>query len=472
MWSCAVITVIEALRAFDIIYVLNTPRKTEVLSILTTNNLLGEGGGNVGRGSGLRHDSLRPLLRLRDLVCHQSLPQHAGRGGFMSAVLPYGPPSEAESLHARARPALRLRHRDCPDLAGADCGRALCVVAAVCRDGSERVLFQAGDPDTGQLSQRLGSGRHRAQILEHGADPGAGADLHALLFQHGGVRLQPILLAVQYLCCCRSSRPAISCRSRSSSSRCSSSTTAVELPIWLSNSGKLNGSTWGLILIHIAFQSGFCTFVLSNYMKLLPKSLNEAARIDGAGVWKQYWQIIMPLTLPALAALATLEFTWIYNDFFWAVVLEQQGADRPITSSLANLGGEFFTDDNLIAAASMFVALPTLIVYFALQRYFIAGSDDRGGKGVARSGLRPKNGQRPNRMIECPATRANSGVKRTSRRRNIAFGPPAGLSGMGARGDWGPLRHCFPGSAGGRGAGVGLRSVSSPLDWNAYLFLI
>jgi multiple sugar transport system permease protein len=147
----------------------------------------------------------------------------------------------------------------------------------------------------------------------------------------------------------------------------------VPLPEFLSNSGKLNGSVLGLILIHVAFQSGFCTFVLSNYMKLLPQSLTEAARIDGAGVWKQYWQIILPLTLPALAALATLEFTWIYNDFFWAVVLEQQGADRPITSSLANLGGQFFTDDNLVAAASMYVALPTLIVYVALQRYFIAG---------------------------------------------------------------------------------------------------
>jgi multiple sugar transport system permease protein len=147
----------------------------------------------------------------------------------------------------------------------------------------------------------------------------------------------------------------------------------VELPEFLSNSGKLNGSTWGIILIHVAFQSGFCTFVLSNYMKLLPKSLNEAARMDGASAWKQYWQIIMPLTMPAIAALATLEFTWIYNDFFWAVVLEQQGADRPITSSLYNLGGEFYTDDNLIAAASMFVAAPTLIVYIALQRYFISG---------------------------------------------------------------------------------------------------
>ncbi len=153
------------------------------------------------------------------------------------------------------------------------------------------------------------------------------------------------------------------------------------LPDFMSNSGKLNGSTWGLILIHVAFQSGFCTFVLSNYMKLLPKELNEAAVVDGASVWRTYWSIIMPLTRPALAALATLEFTWIYNDFFWAVVLEQQGDDRPITSSLANLGGEFFTDDNLIAAASVYVAIPTIAVYFALQKHFIAGLTLGANKG-------------------------------------------------------------------------------------------
>lgn len=155
----------------------------------------------------------------------------------------------------------------------------------------------------------------------------------------------------------------------------------IPLPEFLSNSGRLNGSTWGLILIHVAFQSGFCTFVLSNYMKLLPKELNEAAVVDGASVWVTYRHIIMPLTRPALAALATLEFTWIYNDFFWAVVLEQQGADRPITSSLANLGGEFFTDDNLIAAASVYVAIPTIAVYFALQKHFIAGLTLGANKG-------------------------------------------------------------------------------------------
>ena len=82
-----------------------------------------------------------------------------------------------------------------------------------------------------------------------------------------------------------------------------------------------------------------------------------------------------------MAALATLQFTWVYNDFFWAVLLENQGADRPITSSLANLGGQFFTDDNLIAAGSMLVAIPTLVVYLILQRQFISGLTLGASKG-------------------------------------------------------------------------------------------
>ena len=89
----------------------------------------------------------------------------------------------------------------------------------------------------------------------------------------------------------------------------------------------------------------------------------------------------MPLCRPALAALATLEFTWIYNDFFWAVVLIQQGDQRPITSSVANLGGQFFSNDNLIAAASMIIALPTLVVYLALQKQFISGLTLGSNKG-------------------------------------------------------------------------------------------
>ncbi len=147
----------------------------------------------------------------------------------------------------------------------------------------------------------------------------------------------------------------------------------IPLPEFMSNSGSLNGSNWAIILLHVGFQMGFCTFVLSNYMKLLPKELNEAAMVDGASLWTTYSKIIMPLTRPALAALATLEFAWIYNDFFWAVIFEQRGDDRPITSALANLGGQFTTDTNVVAAASIFVIIPVLVVYFALQKHFIAG---------------------------------------------------------------------------------------------------
>ena len=147
----------------------------------------------------------------------------------------------------------------------------------------------------------------------------------------------------------------------------------LPLPPILSDNGVFYDQYLGLMAIHVAFQLGFCTFVLSNYMKTLPKELNEAAVVDGAGVWRTYWSVILPLTRPALAALATLQVTWIYNDFFWAIVLMKTGAKYPITSALNNLKGQFFTDNNLIAAGSIMVAIPTLIVFFALQKQFVSG---------------------------------------------------------------------------------------------------
>ena len=156
----------------------------------------------------------------------------------------------------------------------------------------------------------------------------------------------------------------------------------IPLPGWASNgSGLMYDSFLGLIAINVAFQTGFCTFVLSNYMKTIPASLSEAARVDGAGVARQFVGIILPLCKPALAALATLEFTWIYNDFLWAVVLMSSGDRRPITSSLTNLQGTYFTDNNLISAASVLVALPTIIVFLALQRQFISGLTLGANKG-------------------------------------------------------------------------------------------
>jgi multiple sugar transport system permease protein len=156
---------------------------------------------------------------------------------------------------------------------------------------------------------------------------------------------------------------------------------SVEIPYWMSDSGLLLDSFWGLILINVAFQSGFCVFVLSNYMKSLPHELYEAAQVDGASAWRQYWQITMPLARPALAALATLEFTWIYNEFFWAVALMTSGDKFPVTSALSNLSGQFFTDNNLVSAGATIIAVPTVLIFFLLQKHFVSGLTLGANKG-------------------------------------------------------------------------------------------
>ncbi|MFG1701730.1 carbohydrate ABC transporter permease [Nonomuraea sp. M3C6] len=149
--------------------------------------------------------------------------------------------------------------------------------------------------------------------------------------------------------------------------------TLIPLPAWLSDSQSLYDSYLGLILIHVAFQFGFCVFVMSNFMRTIPEEISEAALVDGAGVWKRYWRLTLPLCRPVLAALSTLQFTWMYNDFLWALVLMSSGDKLPVTSALNNLRGQFFTDYNLLAAGSVLVALPTLIVFQMLHKQFVAG---------------------------------------------------------------------------------------------------
>jgi multiple sugar transport system permease protein len=148
---------------------------------------------------------------------------------------------------------------------------------------------------------------------------------------------------------------------------------AVPVPQPLSDNGLLYDQYVGIILIHVVFQAGFCIFVLSNYMKTISRDLTEAAVVDGASALTTFRRVILPLCRPALAALAVLEFTWVYNDFFWALWLMKSGDRRPITSALANLQGSFFTDYNLLAAGSLLAAIPTLVVFFVLQRHFVRG---------------------------------------------------------------------------------------------------
>ena len=139
------------------------------------------------------------------------------------------------------------------------------------------------------------------------------------------------------------------------------------------NRNILYDSYWGLILIHVAFQVGFSTFVLSSYMKTIPKEISESAIVDGASVFRHYWNVILPLLRPPLAALSVLMTTWIYNEFFWALVLMKTDTKRPITAALGRLRGEYITDFNMLAAGAIMAVLPTLIIFFVMKRQFVSG---------------------------------------------------------------------------------------------------
>ncbi len=130
---------------------------------------------------------------------------------------------------------------------------------------------------------------------------------------------------------------------------------------------------YGLIIFHIAFQTGFCTFFLRNFIKELPFELIEAARADGATEWMIYRKIILPLIVPALAALGVLEFTFIWNDYFWALILSQGDSVKPITVGLDNLRGQWVASYNLISAGSVIAALPPVVMFFLMQKHFING---------------------------------------------------------------------------------------------------
>ncbi len=147
----------------------------------------------------------------------------------------------------------------------------------------------------------------------------------------------------------------------------------IPVPHFINSNGVLYDTQLGLILVHVAIQVGFATFVLTNFLRTIPKEISESALVDGANVWNHFFRIILPLLRPALASLGVLMTTWIYNDFFWAVVLLKTGNKRPITAALSNLQGEFNTDYNLLAAGACMAFIPTLLVFFAMRKHFVAG---------------------------------------------------------------------------------------------------
>ena len=128
-----------------------------------------------------------------------------------------------------------------------------------------------------------------------------------------------------------------------------------------------------LILFHVSFQTGFCALFLRNFIKQLPFELVEAARIEGANEWTVFFRIVLPLIRPALAALAILVFTFVWNDYFWARCLTQGEEAAPITVGVAALKGQWTTAWNLVSAGSILAALPSVAMFFAMQKHFVAG---------------------------------------------------------------------------------------------------
>lgn len=136
---------------------------------------------------------------------------------------------------------------------------------------------------------------------------------------------------------------------------------------------NLYDTTTALIIFHGAFQTGFATLFMRNFIAALPDELFQAARAEGATPFQILIHVIVPLVRPALAALAILLFTFIWNDYFWAVVLTVSDNVKPVTAGLANLRGEWVSAWNLISAGTIIVAVPPVVMFFLMQKHFIAG---------------------------------------------------------------------------------------------------
>jgi alpha-glucoside transport system permease protein len=136
--------------------------------------------------------------------------------------------------------------------------------------------------------------------------------------------------------------------------------------------GLLNG--FGAIwLTHTAFALPFGIFLLRNFFITLPRDLIEAARIDGASTIGIFRKIVVPLSVPAIAAYGIFQFLWVWNDLLMSLVFVQRGDSWPMTKAIQNLLTQYGTEWHLLAAGSFLLMAVPLIVFFSLQRYFVQG---------------------------------------------------------------------------------------------------
>lgn len=136
-----------------------------------------------------------------------------------------------------------------------------------------------------------------------------------------------------------------------------------------------------LILFHVAFQTGFATLFMRNFVAALPGELFEAARAEGASPFQTLIHVVFPLVRPGLAALAILLFTFVWNDYFWALILTISDGVKPVTAGLASLRGEYVAEWHILSAATVVVAIPPVIMFLLMQRHFISGLTHGAVKG-------------------------------------------------------------------------------------------
>ena len=136
----------------------------------------------------------------------------------------------------------------------------------------------------------------------------------------------------------------------------------------------LAGTTTSAWLTHTGFAMPFAIFLLHNYISGLPKDLFEAARIDGANHFTIFWRLVLPLSVPVLAAFAIFQFLWTWNDYLIAnTVIGANASQQPTTIVIANLAGDFGRNESILPAGAFVQAFIPLIVFFSLQRYFVRG---------------------------------------------------------------------------------------------------
>ena len=136
---------------------------------------------------------------------------------------------------------------------------------------------------------------------------------------------------------------------------------------------KFYGSIPGLILAHVIYGIPITTLIFRNYYAAVPTELVEAARIDGANIFGIYRHVLFPLSVPGFVVVMIWQFTSIWNDFLFAATVTSNPATQPITVGLNNLAGSYIVEWNVQMAGALLTALPTLLVYIFLGRYFMRG---------------------------------------------------------------------------------------------------